>query len=113
MDDQPRPLNIPPEKWEQMKLRRGSINTDQNTIIAASSDIEGSPMILLDQALDGFVASVKTMTAALAGMKSLNLSLTEKAAVNRMQDLLDTAIAPYLADIINDAEVFDAPEGME
>ena len=115
MDDNndARPMNVSPEKWEQMKLRRGSIPASTTVSAAVTSGVEGSPVVLLDQAIDNMVIGAKSMTEALVGLRKQKLSLEEQAAVARMQDLLDTAIAPYLSDVITAAEVFEAPEGSE
>ena len=102
MEDQDRPLNVPPEQWKNIiaTQRRGAIENDV--------DIEAiDGLSLIDYSIDGLIENIQQ---CYKGIKKLNLnelSIEEKNVVSKIEDLLDTAVAPYVADM---AEIMDTVE---
>ena len=109
-----RPLNISPAAWEKMMQRRGS--TVQLDKTAAPKDNTGAetssdPLVQIDQAVDGLVANTKRLLEAVAAAKKAGgLKREETMSLDAVKDLVDTAIAPYLVDIIKELEVFEGVE---
>jgi hypothetical protein len=108
INDPERPMNIDPGKWIQLKARRGSVA--ESSVTAAKKEPAGEgevedPIVEIDMAVDSMVDGVRRMYAAMDALK--DLSRAEKLAADKIKDLLDTAISPYLADIIEELEAFE------
>jgi predicted RNase H-like HicB family nuclease len=70
----------------------------------AQKETEDEALALVDQAIDTIIASAQIIDANLPKIKTD--SVPQKAAVDAVRDLMDTAIAPYLADIAKAMQVF-------
>ncbi len=107
-----RPLNISPEVWAKMQQRRGSLGQVKTAGPAADApEDSGTPVVRMDQAIDGLVANTKKLVDAIAAAKEAGgLKREEVMALDAIQDLVDTAIAPYLADVIQEMDVFEGVE---
>jgi len=70
----------------------------------AKADSDDEALSNVDQALDAMLAAVKTLADNLPQIKVENVP--QKAAVDTVQDLLDTALVPYLADVLKAMQVF-------
>ncbi len=66
------------------------------------------PLVSVDQAINSIVESIYVMDKNLSKIKAN--SPEEKAAVGKIQNLLDTAIAPYMADIAKEYLTFEDDE---
>ncbi len=69
--------------------------------IAATDD----PLVSVDQAINSIIESIYALDKNLSKIKTN--SPEEKNAVDKIQNLLDTAIAPYMADIANEYLTFE------
>jgi len=71
----------------------------------AQAEANDEPLANVDQAIDVMIASVKIIEDNLPKVKTENVP--QKAAVDTVKELMDEAIAPYLADIAKAMSVFD------
>lgn len=71
---------------------------------AATSSDEDVALANVDQALDAMLAAVRVVDENLLEVKASNVP--EKAAIDAVKDLMETAIKPYLADILKAMQVF-------
>jgi len=119
MNDPNRPLTIDPNTWlTQMKGRRGRLDQIvSEDIRVAQAEPKPEPestkkienvedaAVLIDSGVDNIIAGMKSLEDGLNALD--NLSAEEKKAVDKVRDLLDTAIAPYVSDIIEELAVFE------
>ena len=70
----------------------------------AKEKTEDEALSNVDQAIDTIIASIMVMEENLPKVKTGNVP--EKAAVDAVQDLLDTAIKPYFADAVKAMQIF-------
>ena len=117
MNDPNRPLTIDPNTWlMQMKGRRGRLDqivSEDIRVAQAEPKPESTKKIenvedaavLIDSGVDNIIAGMKSLEDGLNALD--NLSAEEKKAVEKVQDLLDTAIAPYVSDIIEELSIFE------
>ena len=68
-----------------------------NTRIAAVAEDEDA-LAMVDQALDAMIAASQVMDENLSRIKAENVP--QQASIDAIRDLMDTAIKPYLADIV-------------
>lgn len=71
---------------------------------AAKGDDEDVALANVDQAFDAILAAVAVIDDNLPNVKAG--SVPEQAAADAIKDLMDTAIKPYLADILKAMQVF-------
>jgi hypothetical protein len=62
-------------------------------------------LMIVDQAIDSIIAAVATLDETLPNVATDNDK--EKKAIQEIRDLLETAIAPYMGDIIKALEAFE------
>lgn len=72
--------------------------------IAASGDDEDIALSNVDQAFDAILAALAVIDDNLSQIKTS--SVPEKAAVDAIKDLMDTAIKPYMADALRAMQTF-------
>ena len=70
----------------------------------AKSENDDEALSNVDQALDAMMAAIKVLQDNLPQIKVENVP--QKAAVDTVQDLLDTAIVPYYSDVLKAMQVF-------
>ena len=75
-----------------------------NIRTAAVSEDEDVSLANVDQALDAMLAAVAVIDDNLASIKVG--SVPEQAAVDAIKDLMETAIRPYLADMLKVMQIF-------
>ena len=63
-----------------------------------------TPLEMVDQAIDTMIAAAMVIEKYLPDVKTDNVP--QKAAVDTIKELMDEAIAPYLADIAQAAQIF-------
>ena len=117
INDPARPLSVPPNEWMQ---RRGSKNTPIESVktseeIVASvktAKIEGESTGIeeLDMGIDAIINGIEQMQAGFKKLDGVEMDESERAVINKAKDLIETAIAPYMADIV---EELDKLEGAE
>lgn len=73
-------------------------------IVTAATTDEGDPLSMVDQALDAMVAAIGVIEDNLPKVQTDNVP--QKAALDSVKELMDTAIGPYLADALKAMQVF-------
>jgi len=66
---------------------------------------EKEPLVIVDEAVDNIIASVLAIDESLSLVKPENE--LEKQALEKVKDLMETAIAPYIADVAKALEAFE------
>ena len=74
----------------------------------ALAEGEDLPLTKVDAAVDQLVDAVETMEENLP--KARGESSEQKAALKKVQDLLDNGLSPYVAEVIEAMEVFQGEE---
>lgn len=74
----------------------------------AQSPDDDDPLVMVDQAVDAMIAASQIIDENLPKVKADNVP--QKAALDAVKDLIDTAIRPYLADIVKALQVFPEVE---
>ena len=88
----------------EARIAKMAHNVAADTRPDAKSDNDDEALSNVDQALDAMMASIKVLNDNLSLIKVENVP--QKAAVDNVQDLLDSAITPYFADILKAMQVF-------
>ena len=65
-------------------------------------------LVIVDQAVDSIIAAIQTLDETLPNVDADNDE--QKNAIVKIQELLDTAIVPYMGDIVKELDVFEAQE---
>jgi hypothetical protein len=83
---------------------------DNKKVEKMANKIAGAddPLVSVDQAINSIIESIYVMDKNLSKIE-IN-SPEEKAAVDKIQNLLDTAIAPYMADVAKEYLTFEDDE---
>jgi hypothetical protein len=68
-----------------------------NVRVAASAE-DDDPLAMVDQAIDTMIAATQVIDDNLPKIKTE--TVPQKAAVDAVTDLMETAVKPYLADIV-------------
>ena len=76
----------------------------KNVARSVSGTDSDQALVNVDGALDAMIAAITAMEENLPQVKAD--SVPEKAAVEAVQELLDEAVKPYLADIVKAMESF-------
>lgn len=83
-------------------------NVDEYTFTGSKNFIaspnENENISNIDMAIDNILASFKVINS---NLEEINVdSIPEKAAVDAIKDLMDTAIMPYFSDVLKAMQVF-------
>jgi hypothetical protein len=95
----------------EMEMERIAKMTEN--IVSAEKAVKVGPeddeaLANVDQALDSILAAVKIIDENLPNVKAG--TVPEQAARDAVVDLMDTAIRPYLVDILKAMQVFEGSE---
>ena len=104
INDSSRPLSVPPEQWMQ---RRGSIKHNDN-IVTAKVAGEMSGLEQVDMGVDSIIKGIGMIGEGLKQLETMQMDSSDKEALRKVKDIVDTAIAPYTADMV---EQLDGLEG--
>lgn len=117
INDPTRPLSVPPNEWMQ---RRGSKNSAVETVkiseeIVANvktAKIEGESTGIeeLDMGIDSIINGIEQMQTGFKKLEGVEMDESERTAINKAKDLIDTAIAPYMADIVEELDKLEGDE---
>lgn len=109
--DPNRPLSITPREWmyaveAQMAKQKQLVD---NTIIRLASEqqkdiksIDGLEKIQMG--VDQIVEGIKIVSQGLMDSDIADLTPNERAIVNKVKDLIETALSPYTVDIIEELD---------
>ncbi len=110
-NDSERPLSVPPDVWLELKQRRGSIVAkvvESAKVPPASPDEEA--MVKVEMSVDAILASLKDLYDNLNYLKGVKLDPSEKEVYDKVLDLVDTAVVPYMTDIVEALDNLDKGE---
>lgn len=71
----------------------------------AQGEANDEPLVILDQAVDSIITAITAIDEVLPDVKAENEK--EKKALGTIKDTLETAIVPYMGDIVKELEVFE------
>lgn len=117
--DPRRPLSLTPREW--MYAVEASLAEEQANIdgtarrLAAAKEPpapidSGTGFEKIDLGIDQLVQGCQLCMAGIADARMADLPPQSRRAVEQIKDLLETAIAPYLADIIRLSDTLDGIE---
>lgn len=107
--DPNRPLNIKPTDWI-LQTERNLQALEKNKIIVASveKDIkDGNSIAVIDNGVDMIVQGIHVVLDGLNMSKRVDLNIKDRAVIEKIKDLIETAIVPYTSDIIKELDYFD------
>lgn len=107
--DPRRPLSLTPREWmysveaslaeEEELVEKGAkrIASEQNTSLPSRS---GTGIEKIDLGIDQMVQAVQVIQSGLMESRMADLLPAERRAIETIRDIIETAIEPYLLDII-------------
>ena len=111
--DPNRPLSLTPREW--MYSVEASLAEENELVDKVASRIakeEDKPepetgLEKIDMGIDQMVQGVRLVQSGIQDSRMVDLEPKTRKAVEKIKDLLETAIAPYLADIINYSDTME------
>lgn len=71
----------------------------------SAEEEDDTPLKNVDEAVDTIIAALQTLDENLSQVETDNVP--QKSAIDSAQDLLDTAVKPYFADVAKALDVFE------
>ncbi len=116
--DPKRPLSIAPQEWMlavEAKLAEDEELTDKaaQRVIAAkkgeepTKPLDVSAIEKMDAGIDQLVQGCKILMSAMDELKRVNLEPHQRKSVEKINDLTNNAIGPYLVEIIQASQEFE------
>lgn len=111
--DPNRPLSLTPREW--MYSVEASLAEENELVDKVASRIakeEDKPepetgLEKIDMGIDQMVQGVRLVQSGIQDSRMVDLEPKTRKAIENIKDLLETAIAPYLADIINYSDTME------
>jgi hypothetical protein len=112
-----RPLSITPREWMysvEASLAEEKQLVDKTIVRIASNDetkkenVDGLEKI--EMGVDQIVTGIKIINNGLIDANYADLRPLEREIVNKVKDLIDTAIAPYMVDIIKELDKLETED---
>ena len=111
--DPNRPLSLTPREW--MYSVEASLAEENELVDKVASRIakeEDNPepetgLEKIDMGIDQMVQGVRLVQSGIQDSRMVDLEPKTRKAIEKIKDLLETAIAPYLADIINYSDTME------
>ena len=111
--DPNRPLSLTPREW--MYSVEASLAEENELVDKVASRIakeEDKPepetgLEKIDMGIDQMVQGVRLVQSGIQDSRMVDLEPNTRKAIEKIKDLLETAIAPYLADIINYSDTME------
>lgn len=114
ISDPDRPLSMAPEQWlSELKQRRGSFKEAVDSEPGKISDDmppDEKALVQIDMGIDSMIAGIKNLQEGLDALKKVDLDPKERAVADKIRDLLETAVAPYTADIVKELDSLEEEE---
>ena len=118
ISDPKRPLSIAPQEWMlavEAKLAEDEELTDKaaQRVIAAkkgeepTKPLDVSAIEKMDAGIDQLVQGCKILMNAMDELKRANLEPHQRKSVDKINDLTNNAIGPYLVEIIQASQEFE------
>jgi len=107
INDPKRPLSVSPDRWmKEATQRRGSIVAAKKETLPQVTAEEGA-MLQIEMSIDSIVATLQALYEAYDKLETQKMNGKEKEVYSKVKDLLDTAIMPYMSDIVNIIDTLD------
>ena len=123
--DPKRPLSITPSEWmmsveaslaEEEELTKKSVQRiakKEKSNSTPQKDFMLSGIQTIDIGIDQIVQGIKIVYSGLEDTNKADLKPTFRKAVSKIKDLMDTAIVPYMKDIVNCSDELEDDETEE
>ena len=72
----------------------------------AQGEANDEPLVVLDQAVDSIITAITAIDEVMSDVKPENDK--EKKALGNNKDIMETAIVPYMGDVVKEMEAFEA-----
>ena len=111
--DPNRPLSLTPREWMysvEATLAEENELVDKVASRIAKEEDKPEPetgLEKIDMGIDQMVQGVRLVQSGIQDSRMVDLEPKTRKAVEKIKDLLETAIAPYLADIINYSDTME------
>lgn len=115
--DPNRPLSITPREWmyaveAQMAKEKDLVD---NTIVRLASEQETDIKSIdglekIEMGVDQIVEGIKIVNQGILDSEIANLSPDERAIVNKVKDLIETALSPYTVDVIEELDKLESED---
>lgn len=116
--DPQRPLSLTPREWMysvEASLAEEEELTDKAAIRIAKQEEKPEPsdtgLEKVDMGIDQLVQGVELITSGLQDSRMVDLDPKTRKVLEKIKDLIETAISPYLVDIIKESDSLDFNEG--
>ena len=116
--DPQRPLSLTPREWMysvEASLAEEEELTDKAAIRIAKQEEKPEPsdtgLEKVDMGIDQLVQGVELITSGLQDSRMVDLDPKTRKVLEKIKDLVETAISPYLVDIIKESDSLDFNEG--
>lgn len=116
--DPQRPLSLTPREWMysvEASLAEEEELTDKTAIRIAKQEEKPEPsdtgLEKVDMGIDQLVQGVELITSGLQDSRMVDLDPKTRKVLEKIKDLVETAISPYLVDIIKESDSLDFNEG--
>ena len=111
--DPNRPLSLTPREWMySVEASLAEENELVDKVASRSAKEEDKPepetgLEKIDMGIDQMVQGVRLVQSGIQDSRMVDLEPKTRKAIEKIKDLLETAIAPYLADIINYSDTLE------
>lgn len=111
--DPNRPLSLTPREWMysvEATLAEENELVDKVASRIAKEEDKPEPetgLEKIDMGIDQMVQGVRLVQSGIQDSRMVDLEPKTRKAIEKIKDLLETAIAPYLADIINYSDTME------
>lgn len=116
--DPQRPLSLTPREWMysvEASLAEEEELTDKVAMRIAKQEEKPEPsgtgLEKVDMGIDQLVQGVELITSGLQDSRMVDLDPKTRKVLEKIKDLVETAISPYLVDIIKESDSLDFNEG--
>lgn len=116
--DPQRPLSLTPREWMysvEASLAEEEELTDKAARRIAKQEEKPEPsdtgLEKVDMGIDQLVQGVELITSGLQDSRMVDLDPKTRKVLEKIKDLVETAISPYLVDIIKESDSLDFNEG--
>lgn len=115
ISDPNRPLSIPPREWMasvQASLAEDTDLTDNviKRITREKSDGKDhtpTDVEVIDMGIDQIIQGIRIVYEGLKQAERIDVSPQMREAINKIKDLMDTAVTPYMKDICDLSDKFE------
>lgn len=114
--DPNRPLSLTPREWmysvEAALAEEDELVNKSARRVAAEEGLPepDSGLEKIDLGIDQLVQGTRLIQSGIQDTRMVDMDPKTRKAIEKIKDLLETAIAPYIVDIINCSDAIELPE---